>query len=246
MSEFPHDPPPPPYEPPLAHDEFAGGDEPPMPPHSDELAPLPFEDPNIPAFSGLIETVVLFVRKPHEAFARMRTEGNLLRPVVYGLVLASIGVLVGALLNIVVDKWVEMLPKSVETQRTTMPAAFWLAYAACGPLLVAIGIFIRALILHLCLMIVGGASRGLGATFRALCYAQTYAVAMLVPICGWFAAGFWGVFLEIVGVKVAHRTTYGRAITAYLIPTLLVCACLIFVFMMFGTAIMASMKNLPH
>jgi hypothetical protein len=176
----------------------------------------------------------------------MRTEGDLLRPVVYGLVLASVGVLVGVVINIVADWWIGMLPKTADYERTTLPPVFWLAYAACGPLLVAIGILLRALLLHVCLMIVGGASRGLGATFRALCYAQTYAVAMLVPVCGWLAAGFWGIFLEIVGVKVAHRTTYGRAVAAYLIPMVLACVCVFVVFWMFGTAIMASMRNLPH
>ena len=54
------------------------------------------------------------------------------------------------------------------------PWALLIIYAALSPLLLILGLFIGSGILHLCLMMVGGANRSFETTFRVLCFASGF------------------------------------------------------------------------
>ena len=55
----------------------------------------------------------------------------------------------------------------------------------CIPVLILIGAFIGAAIVHVCLMIVGGAKQPFETTLRTLCYANgSTHLLNIVPICG--------------------------------------------------------------
>ena len=56
-----------------------------------------------------------------------------------------------------------------------------------------IGLFIGAAIVHLCLMIVGGANKTFEATFRVLAFSQgSTGPLQMIPVCGGLIAGVGG------------------------------------------------------
>ena len=78
MDEYPPDVPPIPHEPPPYAPPPPSYGSPSGPPEPPVLPPLPFENRSVPWLNGLLETVVLFTRRPDEAYARMSLTGDLL------------------------------------------------------------------------------------------------------------------------------------------------------------------------
>jgi hypothetical protein len=236
MDEFPPDLPPeaPPPPPPFTA--------PPAPPgHESGLPPLPFENRAVPWLNGLLETIGLFIRKPDEAFSRMNVTGDLLRPVLYAIIVGSAGYILSSVWQIafgpMMQRW---MPGGAEYESALQSRAFWFGFAACSPLLVVVHLVVATLVIHLCVMVLGGAKRGLGATLRVLCYALTATLAGVIPICGSIVSTFWYLYLLIIGLAKAHGITPGKAAVAILVPALLCCVCIaILMFSAFG-ALMSS------
>jgi hypothetical protein len=79
-------------------------------------------------------------------------------------------------------------------------------------------------VLHLCLMIVGGARKPFETTFRVVCFSSgsTYPLSM-IPICGGFIAAVWNIVLECIGLARAHEIDTGKAVMAVLLPVIVCC-----------------------
>jgi hypothetical protein len=92
-----------------------------------------------------------------------------------------------------------------------------------SPLWVVMWIFLRAAILHLMMIIVGGNRHGWDATFRALNYSSGPQLFSIVPWCGDVAAFVWGLVLATIGLRELHETTTGRVILALVLPFVLCC-----------------------
>lgn len=65
--------------------------------------------------------------------------------------------------------------------------------------------------LHLSVLVLADRPRSIGATVRALCYAAGPQVLRVVPVLGSLAAALWSVFLAVIGIRSAHRTSTLRA-----------------------------------
>jgi hypothetical protein len=93
-----------------------------------------------------------------------------------------------------------------------------------SPLFVVIGLFIGSAILHLCLMLVGGANRPFETTFRVVCFTAGSAnLFSMIPICGGFVALIYSIVLECIGLSRAHQTTTGKALMAIFLPMVACC-----------------------
>src|SRR2546428_11100351 len=92
-----------------------------------------------------------------------------------------------------------------------------------GPLLIAAGLFISSAVLHLLLMLFGGAPRGFEATFRVRAYAEAASLFRLVPFCGTPIFVIYSLILTIVGLSEAHGIGRGRAAAAGLPPLFFLC-----------------------
>jgi len=95
------------------------------------------------------------------------------------------------------------------------------------PLVTIIGLFVSSAIYHLCLMIMGAVGRPFVQTFRVVCYATGPQLFQILPIAGGMIAGIWQLVLTIIGIKIVHRTTYGKTILAVFLPLLLCCGMII-------------------
>ncbi len=94
------------------------------------------------------------------------------------------------------------------------------------PIFEAITIFIVSVIIHLCLMIVGGNKKGFQATFRTFAYANTarlfyvipfFVIPFLAPIL-YFALNIYYLVLVVIGVREGHEISTGRAVLGVLLP----------------------------
>lgn len=226
-------PPPPPITP--------GAPPPPTPPVGE--APIPWEQPGYPFLEALFETAKLFVTAPTGAFRRMSITADLGRPLLYAILLGWVGIIAGQLYSIALRGVTANLLPFQSAEGLAMGTGISIAIMVLAPIFVLLGIFIWSAIVHLFLMMVGGANSGFGATVRVMSYSTTAQLAQVVPLCGGIIGSIWAIVLEIIGLAQAHRTTQGKAALAVLLPLVLCCVCIAIVVAMFGAAIMAAVRS---
>ncbi len=79
------------------------------------------------------------------------------------------------------------------------------------PLLLSLAHFLTAALYHLGLKIMKGANEPFVATYRTVAYAMSAPCLLaLIPICGGFIGGIWGLICLIVGLSRVHRTEWWR------------------------------------
>ena len=212
---------------------------PPPPPGPPAVAPLPWEQPGYPVLEALFETAKLFLLRPAEAFARMSIAGDLGRPLVFAVVMGWVGILAAQLYQLVLPgmPW-RYFPGMEHGTDFAVPFAYTVGTVILAPIFILLGVFIWAAILHLFLLLAGGATNGFAATVRVVCYSGVCQVLQVVPLCGGVIAFLWSIALEIVGLASAHRTTQGKAAVAVLLPLALCCACAAVLYLAFCAAIM--------
>src|SRR5437763_4479311 len=186
-------------------------------------------------FNAFVETLVMVLTKPGQAFTVMRREGGLGGPLLYAVIGSSFGVIIYFLFTLLLPSAANFGGKEnpmVHLIGTGIGSVFLVVLV---PIFVAIGAFITAGVLHVCLMIVGGANHTFETTFRVVCFSMGSAdPLMVIPFCGGLVAGVWRIVLNCVGLARAHQTDTGRAVFAVFLPLIVCCGGGIIVAMMFG------------
>jgi hypothetical protein len=202
---------------------------PPPPPTSSPTAPpIPWEDPaRTSTFERFAETVKLLATRPGAGFAGMPTTGGIGSPLLYAIVVGWIGIGIAVVWNTLFQgMWIPFMGGREEAALAAGLTAAWAAgLIILAPIFVIIGVFIGAAILHLMLMIVGGANNGFEATVRV--------------VCGGLVSMVWAIILYVFGLAAAHRTTQGKAVLAVVLPVVLCCgfvAALVFMGVLAGVA----------
>jgi hypothetical protein len=205
----------------------ASSSTPPPPEPPPQAATIPWEDPaRTSTFERFVETAKLLATRPGEAFAGMPTSGGIGAPLLYAIVVGWIGIAIAVVWNTLLQgMWIPFMGGGEEAAIAAGFTAAWaVGLVILAPIFVIIGVFIGAAILHLMLMIVGGANNGFEATVRVVCYAQTAQLAGIIPFCGGLISMVWAIILYVFGLSNAHRTTQGKAVLAVLLPVVLCCA----------------------
>lgn len=91
-----------------------------------------------------------------------------------------------------------------------------------SPLTLLFSLLLVSAVVHLLLLIFGGAERGFATTLRVLCFAYSPQLFAVVPFIGAFVGGIWMIVLAIVGLAAAHGTTRAKSAFAVLIPLVVV------------------------
>ena len=183
-----------------------------------------------------LETVSLLITRPSDAFTMMRPEGGLGDPLIFGL----IGGCAGSVVSLIFQGILQSIPGL--SARNDLFEIFGLGpwtlifiYAALMPILVTLGLFVGGAILHLCLMMVGGANRSFETTFRVACFTAGAAnLFSMVPVCGGIIAFVYHVVLECIGLSRAHPTTTGKALLAIFLPMIVCCGLMILIVILAG------------
>src|SRR5262245_1982501 len=185
-------------------------------------------------FNAFIETLILVLTKPSEAFTTMRREGGLGEPLIYALIGGCVGALVSFLFSLGLQS------AGLFTDHDTFSAIAGMgigsaAFIVLLPLFVIIGLFIGSAIVHLCLMIVGGANQSFETTFRVFAFSQgSTGPLQMIPICGGLIAGVWALICNCIGLARAHETDTGRAVLAVFLPLIVCCGGVFVIALMFG------------
>lgn len=88
-----------------------------------------------------------------------------------------------------------------------------------SPVILLAALYISAGVVHLLLLMFGGAEHGFGTTVRVFCYAYSPALFGVVPVVGSLVGGIWSLVLSIIGLREAHQTATWKSVVAVLVPT---------------------------
>jgi hypothetical protein len=189
-------------------------------------AGLPWEQrAHLGFFKAWFDTVSLLITKPSEAFTMMRPEGGLMDPLLFGVIGGTIGSIIGILYQFLIRSAGFAAGNNVLFNKFGIGASsFVIVDIIFTPVKVAIGLFIFGGLLHLCLMLFGGASRPFEATFRVAGYATGAAYLFcVVPLCGGLVTLVYLIVLTTIGLARVHQTTTGKALMAVLAPFIVCC-----------------------
>lgn len=92
------------------------------------------------------------------------------------------------------------------------------------PLIILVGLFLSAWVLHFFLFIVGGAKKGVQATFRVVAYTEAVSLFMVLPVVGVPISFVWGLVSATAGLAAAHGISRGRAFLALVLPVVVLIA----------------------
>lgn len=176
-------------------------------------------------FAALLETVRTVLLEPKAAFNTMKQTGGLGAPLFFFVLLATLGGAAGV--------FYQSVYSSLETGATPEQQAISAMFSSTAtigmtimllPVFLAAFAFISAGLVHLGLMVVGGAKRPFEATFRVACYAGgSTAVLQLLPMCGTIASSIWNFVCMVIGLSEVHGISKGRAAVAVLLPSIVCC-----------------------
>jgi hypothetical protein len=182
--------------------------------------------------TALTETTTQVLTRTTDFYRAMPVTGGLGSPLLYGVIVGYVGLLAaavyGAIFQALMGPGLLSLPHRGELDRFlpyVQGGIGIVVQVVLGPVMVAVGLFLFAAIVHLVLLLIGGAQRGFEATFRVGCYAEATALLRVVPLCGGMIATVYFIVVAIVGLSEAHGISKGKAATAILLPLVLVCCC---------------------
>ena len=175
-------------------------------------------------FNAFVETLVMVLTKPDAAFRSMKIEGGLVEPLIYALIGGWLGGVVTFLFSLGFKSMGLFANRNNAFGMLTGMGIGSIAFIILLPVMIVIGLFIGGAIVHLCLMIVGGANKTFEATFRVLAFSQgSTGPLQMIPVCGGLIAGVWGLVVTCIGLARAHETETGRAVFAVFLPLVVCC-----------------------
>ena len=183
--------------------------------HAPEAVPviyMPWEDRGrIGWFRALYETVRTSILAPKTFFQRMPISGGWLSPVLYVAIVAGVSLACVGLREYLLLA----LSGGTETQTTVQTFLTVLAFTgAMGAttLLLYVGV------VHLMVLLLGGASPRMQTTARVVAYASTALLLAVIPQIGAYLSGLWLTVLTVIGLKEAQELSTARAVVAMLTP----------------------------
>jgi hypothetical protein len=237
----PPPPPPPPYgEPPAG---FGRGYEPPPREYAPKWEHWR-ETGFLQAWFGTIGEVLF---RPTETFGNLNHEGGIGKPLGFYILTGWVTQIIGFLLMLPFDLLMRAAVSANEPSGRSGEMFFQqgigLGFQAVfvfvlSPVILLVGIFISCAILHLLLMLFGGARRSFETSLQVACYVDgACSVIAMVPFCGPFILIVVRIVVMSIGLARAHETDTWRAVLAILLPMILLFVCCCFAFMaIFGLA----------
>ena len=148
-------------------------------------------------------------------------------PLLFALIGGSAGMIVSILFQIAFSAFGIMQDQNGLANIFGMGLGL-VAFIVLVPLFLVVGMFIASGVLHLCLMIVGGAKKPFETTFRVVCFSagSTYLLSM-IPFCGGMITAVWNIVLEIIGIARSHEIETGKAVLAVLLPMIVCCGVIV-------------------
>jgi ribosomal protein L37AE/L43A len=184
----------------------------------------PWEDAEeIGWFEAFKQTISGVLFRPAEFFSQVPRRGGYGQPLLFGVILTSLGLVLGQLWSLMTGH------------------GFVWYLVPLAPIVAVIGIGISTGVYHLCLYLLGGASEDIEASWRVMCYATATSVWNVIPLVGSIVAAIWQIVAIIIGLREVHETTTGKAALAVFLP-LIVCCSLVLI-LIFTLGFMGAMSR---
>jgi hypothetical protein len=188
--------------------------------------------------TALVDTTQQVLLHPREFFTQMPVSGGVGSPLLYAVILGYLGLVATTLYGLVFNSLIgpslhRFGPRTADLERLQALFEGWVGAVAqlvTGPLWIVVGAFVGAGILHVILLVLGGATRDFEATFRVVCYGHALNILAVLPFCGTFLAVGWWIVTATIGISVVHRTSTLTALCAVLLPVFVCCCCCLGVF----------------
>lgn len=184
--------------------------------------------------NAFTETLQIVLLRPIEAFTAMKREGGLGEPLLYAVIGGTFGGVFAITYNFALRSFTPFADRHGAFAHL-FAGMGWIFLLILTPVFVVIGMFIASAILHVCLMIVGGAKQSFETTFRVVCFAEgSVGPLLVIPFCGGLICGIWKIVLYCIGLARAHETDTGRAAIAVFLPLIVCCGGVFLIAIMFG------------
>ncbi len=202
-----------------------------VPPAPAEPPPPPPNGPpweERPSLASMLETIKGVLIDPVTTFRNASKTAGLGSALLFGLILGVAGNWIGIFWSYFTsaafsDSLGDMLPPEFESLLQTSGSSMIL-WAVLAPVLIVVSLFLWAAIVHLMLLLFGGAKHGFETTFRTVAYATgSTALFQALPFCGVYIGGIWSIVAQIIGLKEMHGIPTGKAVAAVLLPIFLCC-----------------------
>jgi len=167
--------------------------------------------------NGFYLTVKDVLLAPRQFFHRMPSQVGLLQPLYFAVVLGVVASFFAWMWSLAGSSLQALMAEDLGEIFQGPFVAF--GVFVLSPVTIAMGIFIKAALLHLVLMLVGGNRLGFEATFRVAAYGEAAGILALVPACGSIIGVVWTVVVTVIGLHSIHETDPWRAIVAVILPT---------------------------
>jgi hypothetical protein len=185
-------------------------------------------------FNAFIETLQMVLTRPSDAFTAMKREGGFGEPLIYALIGGCIGVVFWFILALGLNS-LGILGNRGDAMGSMMGMTVsWMVFVL-RLIGVAIAPFVFGGLVHLSLMLVGGAKQSFETTFRVIAFSQGSTMPLqLVPCCGGLVAFVWWLVANCVGIARAHEIDTGSATLAVILPLIICCGGGVLILFMFG------------
>lgn len=208
-------------------------------------------------FPALGKTLVVVLTNPSRAFREMRLDDDLWNPLyfllIFGCTVAVVNFIFSmAGLPLQVFIWEQMERFGYQAPREELEIVQFFSSMAgrivglvLAPIVISVGAFVSAGLIHVVLLLWSGPQRGYVTTFKVVAFASgATTLVSLFPCGGGCIAIVWSLVVTILGLMAAHDIDGGRATVAVLAPNVLCCcaiaAAVMLVFVVLGIAFTAA------
>lgn len=169
--------------------------------------------------NAYVQTGTNSLLNPVYFFSRLPTDTGYGNPILFSIFSALVGTVFAYI-------WTSLYYGSGGLFFFLISIVFVLAGASIA---IPLFLFIWGGMIHLALVVVGGANSGYQATFRSVAYSSVTQVFNAIPIIG-NIAGLYGLFLTAIGIRETHKTSTGKSALAVIIPLLVMILILVGVY----------------
>ena len=170
------------------------------------------------SFADVVRRVVL---QPVGFFAGLPRRGSLLNPLVFALICTEIAAILGGILSLAGVGGAFVTGYGFQVPENQGVGEF-IGSVVLAPIGGVIGVFVVAVIAHLLVrLVVGATNAGFGATFRVVAYTSVTSLVSWIPFVGGLLA-LYGIYLAVVGIREMHNTTTGKALVVVVLPVIVI------------------------
>jgi len=180
---------------------------------------------------GIYQTFMSALFSPGRFFREMTSGKGIREPMAFGLLLGSLGYMIGFFWEFLLISG-SIMPYSSSFLSQVPVNWLFLIVMILSPLLVILNMFVTGAIIHVLMLAFNGGKGGFEGTFRVIAFGQTTKALSFIPFIGEVIGWFWNSVLVVIGLKEIHNTSYFRAIAAVFISIILKCLMLLPIFLL--------------